>query len=140
MIYYSATHKERNGAQMVYSTGIDLVDIGRIRDGYNRFGDKYLARLFSDDEIADMKSRRAGMIETMAGKFAAKEAVMKSLGAFFDDGVTVKDIEILRRPGGMPHVRLPERLAKKLTGKSIMISISHEKHYAAAVAIITDEG
>lgn len=125
---------------MVYSTGIDLVDIGRIRDGYNRFGDKYLARLFSDDEIADMKSRKAGMIETMAGKFAAKEAVMKSLGAFFKDGVTVKDIEILPRPDGMPLVRLPERLGKKLVGKSILVSISHEKHYAAAVAIVTEEG
>jgi holo-[acyl-carrier protein] synthase len=125
---------------MIYSTGIDLVDVGRIRDGYKRFGDKYLTRLFSDDEIADMKSRRAGMIETMAGKFAAKEAVMKSLGVFFEDGVTVKDIEILRRPDGMPHVRLPEHLRRRLPGRSIMISISHEKHYAAAVAIITDEG
>jgi phosphopantetheinyl transferase (holo-ACP synthase) len=51
----------------------------------------------------------------------------------------VKDIEILHYPDGMPHVRLPERLGKKLTGKSILISISHEKHFAAAVAIITDE-
>ena len=125
---------------MIYSTGIDLVNIGRIREGYKRFGDKYLDRLFSSDEIADMKSRKAGMIETMAGKFAAKEAVMKSLGVFFKDGVAVHDIEILPRPDGMPQVRLPDRLRKTLTGKSIVISISHEKHYAVAVAIITDEG
>jgi holo-[acyl-carrier protein] synthase len=125
---------------MIYSTGIDLVDISRIRKGYERFGDKYLARLFSEDEIEDLKTRKSGMIETMAGKFAAKEAVMKSLGAFFEDGVTVRDIEILPLPGGMPQARLPMRLRKKLTGKSIMISISHEKQFAAAVAIITDEG
>lgn len=124
---------------MIYSTGIDLVEIGRIRNGYKRFGDKYLARLFSEDEIADIKTRKAGMVETMAGKFAAKEAVMKSLGAFFKDGVTVRDIEILPRPDGMPRVRLPERLEKKLAGKSVVISISHEKRMAVAVAIITDE-
>jgi len=95
---------------MIYSTGIDLVDIDRIRNGYRRYGDKYLGRLFSQSEIDDLTARKSGMIATMAGKFAAKEAVMKSLGVLFDSGVAFRDIEILNRSTGMPYVRLPGRL------------------------------
>ncbi len=125
---------------MIYSTGIDLVEIDRVRSGYERYGDKYLRRLFTEREIADITARKSGMILTMAGKFAAKEAVMKSLGAFFDSGVTLRDIEVLNHPGGMPYVRLPERMMNTLAGKSIVLSISHEKKYATAVAVVTDEG
>lgn len=123
---------------MIYSTGFDLVDIDRIIKGYERFGDRYLRRLFSDDEAALIRARQADMMGAMAGKFAAKEAVIKSLGAFFDRGVSFRDIEILNRPSGMPYVRLPDRLAAGLAGKAILVSVSHEKKYAAAVAIITD--
>jgi holo-[acyl-carrier protein] synthase len=124
---------------MIYSTGIDLVDISRIEDGFKRHGERFFDKLFTADETEIIRSRKAGMFATMAGKFAAKEAVMKSLGAFFDSGVTLRDIEILNEPSGMPYVRLPQRLTEKMPGKIIRVSISHEKKYATALAIITDE-
>lgn len=124
---------------MIYSTGIDLVEIDRIEKGYQRYGEKFLNRLYSPDEIDTIKSRRSQIITAMAGKYAAKEAVMKALGVFFDDGVYLRDIEILNRSSGMPFVRLPERLSTHLAGKKILISISHEKKYAVATAIICDE-
>ncbi len=124
---------------MIYSTGIDLVEIDRIQKGYQRFGDRFLSRLYSRDEIGLIKFRKANMIVSMAGRFAAKEAVMKALGQFFDDGVYLRDIEILNQPSGKPYVRLPEKQASRMTGKQILISISHEKKYAVATAIICDE-
>lgn len=124
---------------MIYSTGIDLVDVDRIQKGYRRYGDKFLNRLYSPDEIGIIKSRKANMIVTMAGKFAAKEAVIKALGYFFDDGVYLREIEILNHPSGIPYVRLPQKTDAKLAGKKILISISHEKKYAVATAIIGDE-
>ena len=124
---------------MVYSTGIDIVDINRVRHGYRRFGDKYIRKLFSKSERSLIGAREDGMIRIMAGKLAAKEAVIKCLGVFFDRGVAFHDIEILDRPSKMPYVRLPRRLMKKLDGKSVLLSVTHEKRYAAAVALITDE-
>jgi holo-[acyl-carrier protein] synthase len=124
--------------EMIYSTGIDLVDINRIRQGYKAHGDRYLNRFYSRDEINQIRSRRANMIATMAGRFAAKEAVIKCLGLFFDSGVTFRDVEVLNLPGGRPYVRLPERLNDKMEGKKILISISHEKQMAVAMAIIVD--
>ncbi len=79
------------------------------------------------------------MVVTMAGKFAAKEAVMKALGVFFASGVSLRDIEILNRPSGMPYVKLNTRLTPKIVGKKVLISISHEKKYAVALAVISDE-
>jgi holo-[acyl-carrier protein] synthase len=79
------------------------------------------------------------MLSVMAGKFAAKEAVIKALGVIFDSGVYLRDIEILNYPSGMPYVRLPEKLDEGLLGKKILISITHESNYAAAVAIISEK-
>jgi holo-[acyl-carrier protein] synthase len=124
---------------MVYSTGIDIVDISRVGYGYRRFGDKYIRKLFSESERNLIEARGDGILTTMAGKLAAKEAVIKCLGVFFDHGVAFHDIEILDRPSKMPYVRLPHRLMKKLDGRSVLLSVTHEKRYAAAVALITDE-
>jgi len=124
---------------MIYSTGVDIVDVRRIERAYDRFGNRFLHRLFSPEEINQLREKKSGMIMSLAGKFAAKEAVMKALGVFFENNVYLKDIEVLNKPSGMPFVRLPQRLQIKLTGKKILISISHEKKYAVATALITDE-
>ena len=115
--------------EMIYSTGIDLVDIDRIRQGYKLHGDRYLNRFYSKDEINQIRSRKANMIATMAGRFAAKEAVIKCLGLFFDSGVAFRDVEILNLPTGMPYVRLPGRLNDKMKGKKIFTSIEIMANY-----------
>lgn len=125
---------------MTHSIGLDLVEIDRIRTSYNRHRERFLNRLYSPDEIAIIESRRAGKFNTMAGKFAAKEAVMKALDTFFVSGeVFLRDIEVLNNESGQPYIRLPERLTARLAGKKILISVSHERVFAAAVATIVDE-
>ena len=124
---------------MVYSTGIDLVEISRIQKIYDSFGERFLNRYYSPDEINIVRSRKAGQIPTLAGKFAAKEAVMKALGSFFDSGVWLRDIEILNSPAGIPYTRIAPRIADKMRGKKIDISVTHEKRFAVAMAIISDE-
>lgn len=76
----------------------------------------------------------------LAGRFAAKEAVMKALGRFFDHGVALRDIEILNGAGGCPYVRLNPPLAARLVDKRILISIAHSGRHAVAAAVITAEG
>lgn len=124
---------------MVYSTGIDLVEIRRIQKIFDRFGERFLNRYYSSEEIKIIRSRKAGQIPTMAGKFAAKEAVIKALGFFFDSGVRLRDIEILNSPAGIPYPRIPRQIAEKMRGKKIDISVTHEKKFAVAMAIISDE-
>ena len=124
---------------MVYSTGIDLVEIIRIKNIFDRFGDRFLNRYYSPDEIKIIRSRKAGQIPTLAGKFAAKEAVMTALGSFFDGGVRLRDIEILNSPAGVPYIRMARPIADKMGGKKIDISVTHEKKFAVAMAIISDE-
>lgn len=125
---------------MTHSMGLDLVEIDRIRTSYSRHRERFLERLFSPEEIAIIESRKAGKYNTMAGKFAAKEAVMKALDSFFVNGeIFLRDIEILNTDSGQPFVKLPEKLAERMRGKKILISISHERVFAAAVATVVDE-
>lgn len=123
---------------MIYSTGIDIVDLKRIADVYDRYGMKFLKKILSEDEIILITAKKSGLIASLSGKFAAKEAVMKALVVFFEDGVSVKDIEVLNHQSGQPFIRLPQRLTDKMGDKNILISISHEKRFAVASAIITD--
>ncbi len=123
---------------MILSTGIDIVEIKRIQIGYDRYQEKYLERIFSEKEIEIIKSRKAGMIPTMAGKFAAKEALIKALDSILEDDVFLKDIEILNKPSGRPYVQFNSRLQPKLEGRKVDISISHERNYAVAVAILSE--
>ncbi len=124
---------------MIYSIGIDIVETSRIRRLLDVYGKKFLSRLYSADETESFSGLPQERVQMAAGLFAAKEAVMKSLGHFFDNGVFLRDIEILDRAGRDLEVRLPLRLRMKLDGKKIMVSISYQPTIAMAVAIITDE-
>jgi len=106
--------------------GIDIVSIKRIESIIKRFGDKFLKKVFSAKEIREIDSLKniERKIEKIAGKFAAKEAIIKVL----EKPVSLSNIEILTRTNGEPFVN-------NLT-HSIKISISHEKEYAIAVALL----
>ncbi len=124
---------------MIKSIGIDLVEITRIREAYARFGDRYLQKIYSPDEIIAAKREGACVIDELAGRFAAKEAVMKALGYFFDSGVYLRDIEILGASLAAATVRLPERVSGTLGSAKVLISISCQSAVVAATAIISDE-
>src|SRR5919197_6623436 len=88
----------------VIGLGFDATDIPRIREMLDRYGDRFLRRVFTDGEIAYC-TRRRDPAPHLAGRFAAKEAAMKALGTGHSRGVLWKDIEVVRQPGGPPQLR-----------------------------------
>jgi holo-[acyl-carrier protein] synthase len=112
--------------------GIDIIKIDRIRATLDRFGPRFTARVLTDHERRYVRDRP----ETMAGRWAAKEAVSKVLGLGVR-GIGWRDIEIERLPTGQPSVRLHGRAAARadqLGMERIAVSISHESDYAVAIA------
>ncbi len=112
--------------------GIDIIRIARIRDSLARFGDRFTNRVLTTAEQAYVRGRA----ETMAGRWAAKEAVSKVLGLGVR-GIGWRDIEIERLPTGQPAVRLHGRAARRaeqLGMGRIALSISHESEFAVAIA------
>ena len=112
--------------------GIDIIKVDRIRDTLRRFGSRFSDRVLTPAEQAYVRARP----ETMAGRWAAKEAVSKVLGLGVR-GIGWRDIEIERMPTGQPAVRLHGRAAdraEQLGMERVAVSISHEADYAVAVA------
>jgi holo-[acyl-carrier protein] synthase len=112
--------------------GIDIIRIDRIRASLARFGERFTNRVLTPAERAYVRGRP----ETMAGRWAAKEAVSKVLGLGVR-GIGWKEIEIERLPTGAPSVRLHDRAAaraEQLGMGRIAVSISHEAEYAVAIA------
>jgi holo-[acyl-carrier protein] synthase len=112
--------------------GIDIVKVERIRAALARFGPRFSKRVLTDTEQRYVRARP----ETMAGRWAAKEAVSKVLGLGVR-GIGWRDIEIERMPTGQPAVRLHGRAAaraEQLGMERIAVSITHESDYAVAIA------
>ena len=112
--------------------GIDIVRVARIRAALDRFGPRFSARVLTESERRYVRDRP----ETMAGRWAAKEAVSKVLGLGVR-GIGWRDIEVERLPTGQPAVRLHGRAAaraEQLGMERIALSITHESDYAVAIA------
>ncbi len=112
--------------------GIDIIKVDRIRASLERFGDRFTRRVLTESEQRYVRGRP----ETMAGRWAAKEAVSKVLGLGVR-GIGWRDIEVERLPTGQPAVRLHGRAAaraEQLGMGRIALSITHESDYAVAVA------
>ena len=112
--------------------GIDIIKVQRIRAALERFGSRFANRVLTEAEQRYVRDRP----ETMAGRWAAKEAVSKVLGLGVR-GIGWRDIEIERMPTGQPAVRLHGRAAaraEQLGMKRVAVSISHESEYAVAIA------
>jgi holo-[acyl-carrier protein] synthase len=125
-------------AAMILGHGIDLVSVARIRRMLADHGDHFLEWTFTQAEVAYARRRKKGFEETLAGRFAAKEAVMKALGTGWRDGVTFPGIEILNEPGGRPYVVLHGGAGEKAAELGITawhLSITHTEDLAIASAI-----
>ena len=112
--------------------GIDIIKVARIRAALERFGSRFSERVLTPAERRYVRDRP----ETLAGRWAAKEAVSKVLGLGVR-GIGWREIEVERLPTGQPSVRLhgrAERRAKQLGMDRIALSISHETDYAVAIA------
>ena len=119
--------------------GIDLCDTARIGDMLEKHGQRFLDRCFTPTEQEySQKGMTARQVEFLAGRFAAKEAVVKALGTGISGGIDFINVEILREGNGRPVVKLHAHAAQRaeeLGVKQIHISISHLKTHAMASAI-----
>jgi len=114
--------------------GVDIVDLDRVERIYSRYGVKFLQRFLSEEEIT-ICLHKPQVIASIAGRFAAKEAVVKALGTGFSGGVHWKSFEILNDEQGRPFVR-PASALSFPSGCVIKISIAHDRHSAIASALI----
>lgn len=120
------------------ATGVDLVDIPRIERIVNRYGERFLARVYTPDEVRFSRGRPA----ELAARFAAKEAVSKALGVgvrvLSPAGIAWLDVETLNERSGKPYVRLHGRAAALAEAQGLTewaVSLSHDGEYAIAFVV-----
>ena len=127
---------------MIIGYGIDLIDIRRIEKTINKFGNRFINRIFTNGEIirSDNRNKR---IESYAKRFAAKEACSKALGTGFRFGVFWRDIEVVNEKSGKPILKLTggaykrlEKLIPKNNTCNISLSITDDYPWAQANVII----
>jgi holo-[acyl-carrier protein] synthase len=122
---------------MIVGLGTDIVEIVRIGSMIERHGELFLQRVYSEQEITYCQRHKEAM-QHYAGRWAAKEAIMKTLGTGFTKGVGWTDIQIVNQQSGKPVVELSGgalRVSKLKGIDEILITISHCKAYATATAI-----
>lgn len=115
---------------MAHYVGVDIIEIGRIKEAINGWGERFLRRVYTEAELAAYRHKPS----SLAARFAGKEAVMKLLGTG-RNGVHWREVETLSHPGGRPLVNLYGRAQSKaveLGIKEIAVSLSHSKEYAVA--------
>jgi len=123
---------------MIYSVGIDLIDTERIGKALDRWGETFAKKILGEEEY-EMYLKKFNKVQFLSGRFAAKEAVIKTLGAFFERRISFRDIQVLNDLYGKPYVHLEDNLRERVLDKEIKVSITHERKMAAAVAIITGD-
>ena len=121
----------------IFGIGIDIVETARISESIERFGDRFLDRLYSAEERAYCDKMRFRE-RHYAARFAAKEAIAKAFGTGIGENLNWTDIEILRMGSGEPYVLLHgdgKEYASEKGITRVMISLSHSDDYAAANAM-----
>ena len=121
--------------------GIDLVDCPRIEDMVKRHGERFINRVFTAAEQAYAKANK-NEIEKLAGRFAAKEAVLKLMGTGWRGKIAWTDIEVVNNSAGQPEVTLGgevKKIAERLGITHISISITHTANFAIASAVALAE-
>jgi len=125
---------------VIIGTGIDLAEVPRIRASIERYGDRFLNRVYTPLEIAYVE-RKANRFERYAARFAAKEAGMKAIGTGWRGGITWHDFEVANEPSGRPALRLSGRAAEvaaTLKVRRIALSLTHTAEYGMAFVVIED--
>jgi holo-[acyl-carrier protein] synthase len=120
------------------AVGLDAIEIERVADAIARHGGRFLGRIYTGEELRAAEALGDAATQFYAGRFAAKEAVLKALGTGYAQGLAFRDVEVLRGPDGAPRVTLYalalER-ARELGITRVLISITHTRRDAHAVAV-----
>ena len=123
---------------MIVGTGIDIVEVFRMRDAISKWGDNFLTKVFTDKEIRYSNSKRFAP-QHFAARFAAKEAVVKAFGVARKYPLNWTDIEIFNDEEGKPVILFSNdalKLKKRKKVDEVVVSMSHSKNYAVANAIL----
>lgn len=123
---------------MILGTGIDIIEVARIRASHEKFGERFLKRILRPDEIAYCFSHKSPA-PFLAARFAAKEAISKAFGTGIGRQLGWQDMEVCHKGSGEPFVILHDngvRLIEERGGAQIHLSLSHTENYAAAVAVL----
>ena len=123
---------------MILGTGIDIIEVGRIRASHEKFGERFLKRILHPHEIAYCLSHK-DPAPFLAARFAAKEAISKAFGTGIGAQLGWQDMEVGRKPSGEPFAILHENGQKLLEARGariVHLSLSHTEQHAAAVAIL----
>lgn len=122
---------------MIKGIGIDLIEIDRIKKAVEKYGDSFLEKVFTEQELKYCKNRKALKYPELAVRFAAKEAYAKALGTGIsgfgrnNQGIAWQDVEVVNDSQGKPQVCLKGKLAKK-----VQLSLSHSRDSAVAVVVL----
>ena len=129
---------------MILGLGNDLCNIERIQNSLDRFGSRFINRVFTETEIAKAERRELTRAATYAKRFAAKEACSKALGTGFNSGVFMKDIGVVNLPTGQPTLHLTGGAAARLAALTppgmaadIHLTLTDDHPWAQAFVIIT---
>ena len=120
---------------MIDAVGVDIADAERIRKALERWGDRFVARTFSERQAAYCRKHRDAALR-YAARFAAKEAFLKCMGSA--RGIPWSEIELLNDRAGKPRIEVSERIRSRLDARKIRqvhVSISHTGPYAVAVVV-----
>lgn len=123
---------------MIVGIGIDLCDTRRVRDLYERYGERFVARVFTEAEVARCRNARRRH-ECLGGRFAAKEAALKALGTGLSHGIRWQDVELVSGESQPPRIAWHGRareIAERLGVASTHVSITHDGDHAAAVVVL----
>jgi holo-[acyl-carrier protein] synthase len=127
---------------MIFGTGVDIVEVFRMKDAIKKWGELFLSKVFTEREMEYSNSRRFAH-QHFAARFAAKEAVFKAFGAGRRHPIKWTDIEILNNVDGKPVVEFHDdalKLKRKKKIDKVIVSLAHSKNYAVANAILLKKG
>jgi len=121
---------------MVLGLGIDIIEIDRIKQSIETYGEKFLNKIFTKNEI-EYSITKPNQYQHFAARFAAKEAIYKALSSDTSQVYSWQDVEIYNEKNGLPKVKFYGALKNYLNeNKQIKISMSHSEHYVTCVAIL----
>lgn len=125
---------------MVVGVGTDMIEIARIAESIDRYGERFLRRIFTPGETEYCR-RKKNAAESFAARFAAKEAAAKALGTGISRGVNWLEMEVVREPSGRPTLQLFGRaaaIAAQLGVARVSLSLTHSRDLSLAVVVMED--
>ena len=118
------------------SVGIDLVEVSKICASHKKFGGRFLAKVLTKGEIAYCKKKK-NFYQSIAVRFAAKEAFKKALSVFWAEPISWQEVEVMVNKNQVPELKLSPGLRRILNKKQVALSLSHTENFAIAVVLIS---